>query len=107
MWALICGRWLVGLGWWEWFVEVGQELRVNQTHLLEVYSEVYSMVISVGYSCGTNHERERSEAIFKSRLERALNDSNSRPAELPVHGLYCQLKATRTSRELSKVGYKS
>ena len=62
------------------------------------------MAVSVGYSCGTNHEKE-VRGIFKSRLERALIDSNSRPAEPPIHGLYCQPEATRTSRVSIKVEY--
>lgn len=49
--------------------------------------------------------RERPEVIFKSRLERALIDSNLRLAEPPTQGLYCQPEATRTSRVLSKVDY--
>ena len=93
-WALICGNRLVG-------VVRGSRPRVKGKSDTSARGMLHSPSSQLQLQCST----ERSKAILKSRLERALNDSNSRPAEPSRHGLYRQLEATRTSRELSKVEY--
>jgi uncharacterized protein YjeT (DUF2065 family) len=49
----------VGIGSWEWFVEIGQELSEDQTRLLGVCSMAIGQAVKLA-------RREWSEAILKN-----------------------------------------